>query len=213
MALDRLSAQDARILALESPTIAGHTCKTVIAEHPSGIDEGGAAPPPPGRAPGARAPAAGTGALLATAAGYRLRAAGEAARALGRDVRAPGRLRRPSPRVLLQALRREGDDSPLDVPIGSHRRVAFVLSSLADFKHIRTVAGDGTTVNDVVLAAMAGALRAWLGHRGVEAPHMRVKVPGSMHPGDEEPSAMGNRDSLFFAALPVAEPHPPKRSA
>jgi diacylglycerol O-acyltransferase len=332
MALERLSAQDARILALESPTIAGHTCKAVISERPAGVDDVvaalrasvaarvgrvprarqrlvstplGLAPPAwaddpgfdvadhvarvdvegpvsdaglreliaarfalrlprdrplwridviegldgervayvlflhhamadgtaalrigaallwdeeadpagPEPAPWTPVPASGTGALLATAAGYRLRAAGRAARALGRDLRSPGRLRRPSPGVLLRALRREGDDSPLDVPIGSHRRVAFVLSSLADFKRIRTAAGDGTTVNDVVLAAMAGALRAWLGHRGVETPHMRVKVPVSMHPGDEEPSAMGNRDSFFFADLPVAEADPRKRLA
>src|SRR2546423_6235470 len=39
MPLDRLSAQDARILALESPTIAGHTCKTVIVERPPGGDD------------------------------------------------------------------------------------------------------------------------------------------------------------------------------
>jgi diacylglycerol O-acyltransferase / wax synthase len=332
MALERLSAQDARILALESPTIAGHTCKTVIAERPPGVDDVvaalratvasrigrvprarqrvvptplGLAPPAwvddpgfdvarqvarvdvqspvsdaglreliaarfamrlprdrplwridviegldgervayvlflhhamadgtaalrigaallwdeeadpatPQPAPWTPATAPGTGTLLATATGDRLRAAAGVARALGGDLRSPGGLRRPSPRVLVQALRREGDDTPLDVPIGSHRRVAFVLSSLSDFKRIRTAAGDGTTVNDVVLAAMAGALRAWLGHRGVEAPHMRVKVPVSMHPGDEEPSAMGNRDSFFFADLPVAEPDPRKRLA
>ena len=86
-------------------------------------------------------------------------------------------------------------------------------ASLEDFKHIRAAAGHGTTVNDVVLAAMAGALRTWLGHRGVEAPRLRVKVPVSMHGGDEEPSAVGNRDSFFFADLPVAEPDPGRRLA
>jgi WS/DGAT/MGAT family acyltransferase len=115
--------------------------------------------------------------------------------------------------VLVQALRRDGDASPLDVPIGSDRRVAFALSSLADFKRIRAAAGDGTTVNDVVLAVIAGGLRTWLGHRGVEAPRMRVKVPVSMHPRSEEPGTLGNRDSFFFADLPVAEPDPRKRLA
>ena len=115
--------------------------------------------------------------------------------------------------MLLRALRPQGDDSPLDVPIGAHRQVAFVRAGLADFKRIRAAAGDGTTVNDVVLAAMAGGLRAWLAHRGVDTPHMRVKVPVSMHHGDEEPSAVGNRDSFFFADLPVAEPDPRARLA
>jgi WS/DGAT/MGAT family acyltransferase len=150
---------------------------------------------------------------LSDAARDRLDGAAHAARALGRDLRSPGRLRRPSPRVLARALRREGEDSPLDVPIGAHRRVAFVRASLEDFKRVRAAARDGTTVNDVVLAVMAGALRTWLRHRGVEVPHMRVKVPVSMHHGDEEPSAVGNRDSFFFADLPVAEPDPLRRLA
>src|SRR4051794_227792 len=38
MPLQRLSAQDSRILSLESPTIAGHTCKTVVAARPPGAD-------------------------------------------------------------------------------------------------------------------------------------------------------------------------------
>jgi WS/DGAT/MGAT family acyltransferase len=172
-------------------------------------------PPAPPAEEWAPSPAPGTGALIASAAGDRVRALGRAGRVLGRDLRAPGRLRRPSPRALLRVLRRadESEDSPLDAPIGSHRGVAFVTASLEDFKHIRAAAGDGTTVNDVVLAAIAGALRTWLGHRGVEAPHLRVKVPVSMHGGDEEPSAVANRDSFFFADLPVAEPDAGRRLA
>ena len=32
----RLSAEDAAILKLESPTIAGHTCKVIVVEPPAG---------------------------------------------------------------------------------------------------------------------------------------------------------------------------------
>src|SRR5436305_5755682 len=71
-------------------------------------------------------PAPGRTTLLAAGAAERACGAGHAIRALARDVRSPGRLRRPSPRVLVRALRRESGDSPLDVPIGAHRRVAFV---------------------------------------------------------------------------------------
>jgi WS/DGAT/MGAT family acyltransferase len=116
-------------------------------------------------------------------------------------------------RTLARALRGAGEDSPLAVPIGSHRGVAFVSASLEDFKRIRAAADEGTTVNDVVLASIAGALRTWLAHRGAEAPRLRVKVPVSLHSGDEEPSAVGNRDSFFFADLPVAEPDPGARLA
>jgi WS/DGAT/MGAT family acyltransferase len=166
---------------------------------------------PPAPAPWTPAPAPGTPAMLASGAGWRLGSAGAALGTLGRNLRSPSQLRRPSPRVLVRALRRGGEESPLDAPIGSRRRVAFVRASLADFKRIRAATGPGSTVNDVVLAAVAGALRTWLGHRGIAAPRMTAKVPVSMHHGDEEPSAMGNRDSFFFADLPVAEPDPRRR--
>src|SRR5256714_1178034 len=193
--MDRLGREDARILGLESPTIAGHTCKVVLAERPPDVGDVVAPTPAPGPP-----------ALLVAGARARAASAGAALRRLGRDLRAPAHLRRPSPRVLVRALSRRGGESPLDAPIGGQRRVAFVRASLEDFKRIRATAGEGTTVNDVVLAAVAGALRAWLRHRGIAAPRMMVKVPVSMHHGDEEPSAMGNRDSFFFADLPVAEP-------
>jgi len=163
-------------------------------------------PPVPSTAPWVPAAAPGAPALLVAGARARAASTGAAMGRLVRDLRAPSHLRRPSPRVLVRALRRRGADSPLDAPIGGHRRVAFVHASLGDFKRIRAAAGGGSTINDVVLAAVAGALRAWLSHRGIAAPRMTVKVPVSMHHGDEEPSAMGNRDSFFFADLPVAEP-------
>ena len=56
-------------------------------------------------------------------------------------------------------------DVPLNVPIGPHRRVRWVQSRLADFKEVKN--GLGGTVNDAVLAVVAGALRRWLQDRGV----------------------------------------------
>jgi hypothetical protein len=69
------------------------------------------------------------------------------------------------------------------------------------------------TVNDVVLAVVAGALRRWLGahHEHVEA--MRVQVPVSMHHRDEGATQLGNRDSFLFCDLPISEPDPRKRLA
>ena len=109
-------------------------------------------------------------ALLAVGRGDRLRAAGRAATRARPRSRSPGSLRRPSPWTLVRVLRRTGEDSPLAVPIGAHRGVAFVSASLEDFRRIRAAAGEGTTSTTSVLAAIAGALRTWLGHRGVEAP-------------------------------------------
>ena len=52
---------------------------------------------------------------------------------------------------------RPAPPSPLNVEIGSHRRVAFVPTKLDDFKAVKNAFGG--TVNDVVLAVTAGALR------------------------------------------------------
>ena len=46
-------------------------------------------------------------------------------------------------------------ETPLNVPIGPHRRLAFVRNELADFKLVKNAFGG--TVNDVVLAVVAGA--------------------------------------------------------
>ena len=56
-------------------------------------------------------------------------------------------------------------DVPLNVPIGPHRRVRWVQSRLSDFKEIKNALGG--TVNDSVLAVVAGALGRWLRTRGV----------------------------------------------
>ena len=53
---------------------------------------------------------------------------------------------------------RGAPQSPLNVRIGSHRRFAWVDADLERFKAIKSALGG--TVNDVVLAAVTGALRA-----------------------------------------------------
>ena len=63
-------------------------------------------------------------------------------------------------------------DVPLNVPIGPHRRVRWVQSRLSDFKEIKNALGG--TVNDAVLAVVAGALgplaaHARRAHRGPRA--------------------------------------------
>ena len=75
-------------------------------------------------------------------------------------------------------------DVPLNVAIGPHRRVWWVQSRLADFKEVKNALGG--TVNDVVLAVVAGALGRWLharrAHRGLE---LRALVPVSIRAQDE----------------------------
>jgi WS/DGAT/MGAT family acyltransferase len=91
---------------------------------------------------------------------------------------------------------------PLNVEIGSHRRYVWVRSDLAQFKLIKNAFGG--TVNDVVLAVVAGGLRGWLRTRGVrtEGLELRTQVPVSTRAEDEH-GQLGNRIAVVRAPLPV----------
>jgi diacylglycerol O-acyltransferase / wax synthase len=97
--------------------------------------------------------------------------------------------------------------SPLNVDIGEQRRYGTADTLLADYKRIRKA--HGGTVNDVVLAVVAGALREWLMTRGENLTGrstIRAMVPVSMRP--EGTQAPGNQVAAFLCDLPVGEPDP-----
>jgi diacylglycerol O-acyltransferase / wax synthase len=93
-------------------------------------------------------------------------------------------------------------ETPLNVEIGPHRRFGVVRSELADFKAVKNAFGG--TVNDVVLAVVSGALRAWLQSRGVrtEGLELRALVPVSIRAQDER-GTTGNRIAAMRGPLPV----------
>jgi diacylglycerol O-acyltransferase / wax synthase len=99
---------------------------------------------------------------------------------------------------------------PLNVEIGSHRRFVWRRSELADFKRIKDALGG--TVNDVVLAVVAGALREWLQKRGIktEGLELRALVPVSIRTEDEQ-GQLGNRIAAMRAPLPVYVEDPMRR--
>jgi WS/DGAT/MGAT family acyltransferase len=101
-------------------------------------------------------------------------------------------------------------DVPLNVPIGPHRRIETVRASLDDFKTVKRAFGG--TVNDVVLAVVAGAMRRWLRARGVrtEGMELRALVPMSIR-SEEEMSAGGNRIAAMRGPLPVYVEDPVER--
>ena len=101
-------------------------------------------------------------------------------------------------------------DVPLNVPIGPHRRVRWLQSRLADFKEIKNSLGG--TVNDAVLAVVAGALGRWLRDRGVrtEGTELRALVPVSIR-GENERGALGNRIAAMRGPLPVYVDDPVER--
>jgi WS/DGAT/MGAT family acyltransferase len=101
---------------------------------------------------------------------------------------------------------------PLNVQIGAHRRFLWVRSDLAQFKKIKDALGG--TVNDVVLAVVAGALRGWLRARGIktEGLELRAQVPVSIR-GQDERGQLGNRLVAMRAPLPVYIEDPVRRLA
>jgi diacylglycerol O-acyltransferase len=97
--------------------------------------------------------------------------------------------------------------SPFDGTVGAERDVAFARAPLQALHDAARMLA-GATVNDAVLTAVAGGLRAWIRDHHGHAGKVRVKVPVSLHhAGDDE----GNRDSFFTVELPLDEPDPVAR--
>jgi diacylglycerol O-acyltransferase / wax synthase len=92
--------------------------------------------------------------------------------------------------------------SPFNVEIGPYRRLAMVRAELAELKRIKN--GAGGTVNDVVLAAVTGAIGRYLRERGhsTHELELRAMVPISVRAAGEH-GALGNRVSAMMATLPV----------
>lgn len=98
--------------------------------------------------------------------------------------------------------------SPLNAVIGKQRRYATAILDLNDHKRVRKT--HGGTINDVVLATVAGALRAWLLTRGEpvrRSTTVRAMVPVSIR-SEGEHRHTGNRVSSYLVDLPVGEPNP-----
>ena len=103
----------------------------------------------------------------------------------------------------------QAPESPLNVPIGPHRRFEMVQLGLDEVKEVR--ASLGGTVNDVILATVAGALRTWLSARGgLPKADLRVLVPVSVRGADSH-NTFGNQVSAVFCPLPVGDPNPVER--
>lgn len=92
--------------------------------------------------------------------------------------------------------------SPYNRSIGPHRRFTWVRASLTDVKAIKDELGG--TVNDVVLATVAGALGRHLRARGESTSGLELKamVPVSVR-ADVDRGALGNRVAAMMAPLPV----------
>jgi WS/DGAT/MGAT family acyltransferase len=126
---------------------------------------------------------------------------------LGRVGRAPRTLRRDGsaqggPRFVAPKTRFSGRISP-------HRRFAFGDLPLADVKKVKDAYG--ATVNDVVVAICAGAVRRWLiEHDDLPDEPLVAQIPVSVRT-DEQIGTYGNRILIMAAPLATDEPDPVAR--
>jgi diacylglycerol O-acyltransferase len=100
-------------------------------------------------------------------------------------------------------------DSPIHATLSQQRRFMTVRTSLEDYRKVRRL--HGGTVNDVVLATVTGALRAWLMTRA-ESVHgsrtLRALVPMSVIDSDLEPTSLGSQVAGHLLSLPIGESSP-----
>ncbi|MEY2516667.1 MAG: diacylglycerol O-acyltransferase / wax synthase, partial [bacterium] len=131
---------------------------------------------------------------------------------LARSARAALRV----PRKLLQTARERLDETgmtstgsspapatPLNVSVGPHRRYTWVDAELSELQGIKDALGG--TVNDAVLAVVAGALGRYLRHRGSDTRGLVLKalVPVSVHSDDGDGGKIGSEIAPLSAPLPV----------
>jgi diacylglycerol O-acyltransferase / wax synthase len=96
--------------------------------------------------------------------------------------------------------------TPFNKPITAHRRLALRSVDLGTVKMVKNAFG--VSVNDVVMAMSAGALRRWLtDHQALPDSPLIAMIPVSVR-DQASKAAMGNKVSAMLAALPthIADP-------
>lgn len=101
--------------------------------------------------------------------------------------------------------------TPINGKVGPNRRFATLESSLDDIKFVKNRLGG--TVNDVVLATVAGGVRKFLqDERGfdVSGVDFRAMAPVSVRSAEQR-GTMGNQVAMWLVTLPVDEADPISR--
>jgi diacylglycerol O-acyltransferase len=110
-------------------------------------------------------------------------------------------------RAALGMLRPARPVHPVNAPLSPFRHLAGTPRPLADLQRIR--AAFDTTVNDVMLAVAAAAMRRLFQQRGQLPVPLKAMVPVNVRVDDDGMS--GNRISFMFVNLPCDEPDPARR--
>ncbi len=106
-------------------------------------------------------------------------------------------------------------ETPFNRRISGYRRFDWLRFDLEDIKHVKNRLGG--TVNDVVLAIVAGAVGRFFERRGIptyeqERMEFRAFCPVSVRDPSQR-GRLGNRVSGMLARLPIAERDPSRRMA
>ncbi|QNN55179.1 wax ester/triacylglycerol synthase family O-acyltransferase [Nocardioides mesophilus] len=159
----------------------------------------------------AMAPAAAPDGFLGGAVQLLGRAVDVLPRALPRRVPAPplGRtlgLALETGRVSAKLLLTRNPPTALSGPVGNVKRAAWSgpipLPDMVTLAH-----GTGTTLNDVLVAALSGALRRYLLEHGDDPVDLPSMVPVNLRRSDQPlPAELGNRFALVIMVLPSSLP-------
>lgn len=104
--------------------------------------------------------------------------------------------------------------SPINGGTGPGRAFSYSRFPLDDFRTVRGAFGG--TINDIVLAVVAGGLRRFLVARGIDADDenevLQALCPVSIRDTSER-TALGNRLAMLLVRLPIGEADPERRVA
>ena len=107
-------------------------------------------------------------------------------------------------RALAGAVLPVAPPSALNAPGSPDRHLATARRPLEELRAIRS--HHGVTVNDVLLAAVAGALRRHAQRRDERPRDLKAMVPVNVRAADA--GALGNRITFMFVELPASSPAP-----
>lgn len=110
--------------------------------------------------------------------------------------------------ALVDAARPGAGLPPFVRPTSPLRHLAIARRPLSELKAIKSALG--ASVNDVLLAAVAGGIREFLQETGTDPIRLKTMVPVSLRSAAEA-NGLGNRISFVFVDLPCDEPDPVRR--
>lgn len=102
-------------------------------------------------------------------------------------------------------------ETPLNRQLGPHRRFEMIEHRVADYKRVKDLLGG--TLNDVVLATVAGALRGFFEKRGLDPDSLVVRAMVPVSVRAKGGKGLGNQISQMVARLPIHLSEPEERLA